>query len=162
MIILIYIASLKHLSCQICKEIDKNQGISATPYTILFDDPYSQTTPPNYTHIHQKMRKGCRNDYIEAFCAVYWAKNMCLKQFYGGLQQSPFGGRGLNVVTFSVCIFSLLPLTTVNLYNYDWTFKLQTLIQILKSLQLMNYIVLNVENQFAVSNTFIKNLILCK
>ena len=34
-------------------------------------------------HIHQKMRKRCRNDYIEAFGAVYWAKKKLFKKFLG-------------------------------------------------------------------------------
>ena len=41
------------------------------------------------------MRKGCRNDYLEAFDAVYWAKKAVIKNLRG-LQQPPFGGRGLN------------------------------------------------------------------
>ena len=40
-------------------------------------------TSPISPHIHPKMRKECRNDYIEAFCAVYWGDN------------THFGGRGL-------------------------------------------------------------------
>ena len=46
-------------------------------------------------HIHQKMRKGCRNDYLEAFGAVYWAKS-CFKKSWE-LQQPPFGVRGLKI-----------------------------------------------------------------
>ena len=44
------------------------------PPTVLFDDPNTQTTPPTSPHIHQKMRKGCRNDYIDAFGSVHWAR----------------------------------------------------------------------------------------
>ena len=75
MMILIYIASLKHILCQIFKEMDKIRiiKISQTPSTILFD-----AKPPS-PHIHQKMRKGCRNNYIEAFGALYWRKKKLFK-----------------------------------------------------------------------------------
>ena len=48
MMILIYTASLKHLSCQIFKEMDKIRimGFHQPPSTILFDDPpYPNDTP---------------------------------------------------------------------------------------------------------------------
>ena len=69
MVILIYIASLKHIFCQIFKEMDKiriTRFHQPPPPTILFDEPYTQTIPLISPHIQQKMRKGCRNDYIEA------------------------------------------------------------------------------------------------
>ena len=51
MMILIYITSLKHMSCQVFKEIDKIRIVEfhQPPSTILFDDPHTQTTPPNFT-----------------------------------------------------------------------------------------------------------------
>ena len=59
------------------------------PPTIIFDDPHTQTTPRISPHIHQKMRKRCKNNYITAFSAVYWAKKRCFKKILGGckLQQ---------------------------------------------------------------------------
>ena len=48
--------------------------------------PFSLMTPIPKRHplisprIHQKMRKGCRNDYPEAFGTVYWAKKAVLKK----------------------------------------------------------------------------------
>ena len=47
------------------------------PPSILFDEPPIPKRHPLISpHIHQKMCKGCRNDYIEAFGAVYWAKKL--------------------------------------------------------------------------------------
>ena len=54
----------------------KNHGIFPTPPL-----PFSLMTPIPKRHplisprIHQKMRKGCMNDYLEAFGVVYWEKN---------------------------------------------------------------------------------------
>ena len=82
---------------------NKNHGISPSPSTILFDDPHTQTTPPNLISpcIHQKMRKGCRNDYPEAFGTVYWAKKAVLKK---SKEQLPLRGRGLYIlVHLTVC-----------------------------------------------------------
>ena len=47
--------------------------------TILFGTwwPHTQISP----HVNQKMRKGCRNDYIEVFGAVYWGKKKRKKKF---------------------------------------------------------------------------------
>ena len=39
----------------------------------LMTPPYPNDTP-NSPHICQKMRKGCRNNYIEAFGAAYGVK----------------------------------------------------------------------------------------
>ena len=41
------------------------------PPTILFDDPIPKRHHLISHRIHQKMRKGCRNDYLEAFGAVF-------------------------------------------------------------------------------------------
>ena len=46
------------------------------PSTILFDDPTPKRHPLISPHIYQKMRKECKNDYIEAFGAVYGAKKL--------------------------------------------------------------------------------------
>ena len=44
------------------------------PSTILFDDsPITRRCPQISPFLHQKIRKGCRNDFIEACGAVYWA-----------------------------------------------------------------------------------------
>ena len=66
----------------------KIMGFHQPPSTIFFDDPHTKTTPLISPHIHLKMRKGCRNDYIEAIGAVYWAK-MLLKK------NKTFGRRGI-------------------------------------------------------------------
>ena len=55
-------------------------------------------------HIHQKMRKGCRNDNSEAFGPLYWAKKL-FKKSWGFQQPSPFGGRGLNIIGFFFFFF---------------------------------------------------------
>ena len=44
--------------------------------TILIDDHIPNRHPKMSSHLHQKMSIGCRNDYTEAFGAVYWAKNL--------------------------------------------------------------------------------------
>ena len=46
------------------------------------------------------MHKGCRNDYIEAFNAVYWAKKKAVfkKILRGCIQQPPLGGWGLMAI----------------------------------------------------------------
>ena len=54
-------------------------GFHQLPSTIFFDDLHTQTTPLISPHIHQKMRKGCGNDNIEAFGPVYWAKKAVKK-----------------------------------------------------------------------------------
>ena len=69
-------------------------GFTNPPPPILFDDPHTQMAPQISPHIHQKRRKGCRNDYIEAFGAFYWAKKL-FKENLRGLRQPLFGGRGL-------------------------------------------------------------------
>ena len=59
----------------------KVMGFHQPPSTILFDDPpYPNDTPKISPH---KMHKGCRNDYIEVFGAVYWAKKAVLKNLRG-------------------------------------------------------------------------------
>ena len=68
-------------------------GFYQLPSTIIFDDPHTQTTPPNFTSYTSKMRNRCKNNYIEAFGAVYWAKNVVLRNL--GELPSPFEGRGL-------------------------------------------------------------------
>ena len=79
--------------CQLFKEMDKIRIMGFhQPPTILFDDPHTQTTPLKF---HSFTSKGCRNDLIEAFIAVYWAKK--LLNNLRGLQQTPFGGRGLKL-----------------------------------------------------------------
>ena len=54
--IIIYIVSLKHISCQIFKEMDKIRimGFHQTPSTILFDDSHTQMTPPKFTSYTSK------------------------------------------------------------------------------------------------------------
>ena len=61
----------------------KVMGFLPTPSTILFDDPHTQISPPpkkKSRHMHKKMRKGCGNDYIKAFGAIYWAKKLFFKE----------------------------------------------------------------------------------
>ena len=55
---------------------------------MLFDELHTQTTPPNFTSYTSKDGKGCRNDYIEAFCIVYWAKS-CFKYKSKGSCNNP-------------------------------------------------------------------------
>ena len=101
MIILIYIGSLKRISGQILKKWTKQKSWDFTnpplPFSLMTPKPKQH--PPNSPHIHQKMRKGCRNDYIKAFGAVYWAKKLFLKRSWG-LQQPAFGGRGLSLIRY--------------------------------------------------------------
>ena len=56
MIVLIYIAGLKHISCQLFKKMDKIKimGCHQPPPTILFDDPLIQTKSPNFTSYTSK------------------------------------------------------------------------------------------------------------
>ena len=78
--ILICIASLKHTSCQIFKEMDKIRVMGFHQpelYHSLWWPPIPKRHPLILSHIHQKMRKGWRNDYTEAFGAVYWGKKNC-------------------------------------------------------------------------------------
>ena len=49
-------------------------GFHQLPSTILFYDPIPKRNPLISPLIHQKMRKGFRNDYLEAFGEVYWEK----------------------------------------------------------------------------------------
>ena len=56
-------------------EMDKMKVLGFPLLSILFDDPHTQTTPLNLPHIHQNMRKGCRNDYIETYGVVCCKKN---------------------------------------------------------------------------------------
>ena len=44
------------------------------PLPFSFDDPIPKRHPLISPHIHQKMREGYKNDDVEAFGAVYWAK----------------------------------------------------------------------------------------
>ena len=74
MMILIYIASLKQISCPIFKEMGQNKikGFRQPLSTILFDDPPPY---PNYTPWFHLIYT------IEAFGAVYWAKKkLCFKK----------------------------------------------------------------------------------
>ena len=54
-------------------------GFHQLPSTIIFDDPQPKRHPQDSPHIHQ-MRKRCKNNYIEALGAVYWAKNAAVKK----------------------------------------------------------------------------------
>ena len=58
--IFIYIVGLEHISCKIFMNGQNKNYISP--------------------HIHQK----CKDNYIEAFGAVYWAKNAVIKKILGG------------------------------------------------------------------------------
>ena len=56
-------------------------GFHQPPSTIIFDDPPIPKRHPQISlHTHQKIRNGCKNNYIEAFGAVYWAKNAVKKK----------------------------------------------------------------------------------
>ena len=55
--------------------------------------PYPNDSPKFHLK-HQKMRKRCKNNFIEAFGAVNGAKKAACKKSWG-LQQPHFGGRGL-------------------------------------------------------------------
>ena len=52
-------------------------GFHQPPSIIIFDDhdPIPKRHPQISPHIHQKMRNRCKNNYIEAFGAVHWAKH---------------------------------------------------------------------------------------
>ena len=50
------------------------------------------------------MRKRCKNNYIEAFGAVYWGKKPLLKKKILWLQQPPFRGLGLTIVQ-DTCLY---------------------------------------------------------
>ena len=43
--------------------------------------PIPKRHPQISPHIHLNMRKECRNDYIEAFGAVYWGKKAFQKSY---------------------------------------------------------------------------------
>ena len=51
------------------------------PFSLM--TPIPKRHPQISPHIHQKMRKGRRNDYIEVFVVVNWAKK---KLFYKNLR----------------------------------------------------------------------------
>ena len=71
----------------------KIMGFHQVPLPFSLMTPIPKWHPPPMSpRIHQKMRKGCRNDYLEAFGAVYWAKKL-LKILRGAT--TPFGVRGL-------------------------------------------------------------------
>ena len=46
------------------------------PLPFCLMTPIPEQHPKISSHIYEKMRKGCRNDYLEAFGAVYWAKKV--------------------------------------------------------------------------------------
>ena len=75
---LIYIESLKHISCQIFKKWTKykSRNFTLTPLPFSLTVPIPKRHLQISPHVHQKMRTGCRNDYIEAFGAVYWLKKL--------------------------------------------------------------------------------------
>ena len=64
--------------------------------TILFDDPIPKLLSQISPHKHQKMHKGCRNDYIEAFGAVNWGQKTVRKNLWG-CNNPRFGGGGVNI-----------------------------------------------------------------
>ena len=55
------------------------------------------------------MRKGCRNDYLEAFGAVYWAKKAVLKNL--GVATTPL--RTTRVKQVIAILSNLTPITAV-------------------------------------------------
>ena len=80
--------------------------------------PFSVMTPIPKRHpqispqIHQKMHKGCRNDYIEVFGEVYWAKK-AVKNLRG-VSTTPLrtmvkvqNGTKQHVNTINVCLIHL-------------------------------------------------------
>ena len=110
MMILIYIERLKHISCQIFKKWKKKVMGFHPPLPILFDDPYPNDTPKCHLIYIIYMRKGCINDYIEAFGAVHWAKKLFKKTLSGLQQPPPLGERGLNTIS---CWIHIKNVTTV-------------------------------------------------
>ena len=97
------------------KDSDKSTKINVKYFFLNYKVIYLTINPRPHpsTHIHQKMRKGCRNDYMEAFGAVYWAKKRCLKKSWR-LQQLPYGGRGSTIFFFfftSWCLWIYFPTT---------------------------------------------------
>ena len=73
----------------------KVMGFHQPPLSFSLIIPIPKRHPQISPHIQQKIHKGCRNNYLEACGAVYWAKKAALKSLRG-LQQAPFGGRGIN------------------------------------------------------------------
>ena len=63
------------------------------PSTILFDDPIPKRHPLISPRIHQKMCKGCRNDYLEVFGTVIAQKKNVLKN-RRGVQEPPSEDEG--------------------------------------------------------------------
>ena len=112
MMILIYIGSLKHITCQIFKKWAKSKSWDFTNslyHSLWLPTPY-QTTPQISPHIHQKMRKGRRNEMITLKRLVQIiGQNSCFKKDLRGWQQPPFGGRGLMLY---------IPLYLLRMYSY--------------------------------------------
>ena len=57
------------------------------PFSLMTPIPKPLISP----RIHQKMRKGCRNDYLEGLAQFIGQKKL-FKKILRGLQQPPFGG----------------------------------------------------------------------
>ena len=93
MMILIYITSLKHISCQIFKETDKIRimGFHQLPSAILFDDPIHGRNNLISAHIHQR----CVKD-VEIIILKHLAQFIGEKLFKKilGDATTPFEGRG--------------------------------------------------------------------
>ena len=57
----------------------KIMGFHNPPLPFSLMTPIPKQHPLILPRIHQKMSKGCKNDYVEAFGAVYWAKKLFKK-----------------------------------------------------------------------------------
>ena len=99
MMIIIYITNLKHISCRTFKEMDESRimRFHQPSYHSFWWPPYPKK-PHNFTSYASKDSYGCRNDYIEAFGAVYWAK----KPFKNlrGVVTTPFRRTRVNLFFF--------------------------------------------------------------
>ena len=72
----------------------KIMGFHQPPYHNLWRPSIPKRHPQISPHIHQKMRNRCKNNYIEAFGPVYWAKNAVLKKILGGCNNPPLEDEG--------------------------------------------------------------------
>ena len=106
--ILIYIASLEHISYKIFMKWTKEKSWDFTnpPHHNLWRPQYPNDTP-KFNLIHQKMRSRCKNNYIEAFGVVNWVKKCCLKKILG-VATAPFRGWGLDDTLCKKLMLTLL------------------------------------------------------
>ena len=135
MMILIYIASSKHISCQIFKVMDKIRimGFHQPPSTILFDDPHTQTTTPNHLIYIKRCVKNVEMISLKRLAQFIGQKKAVLKKnIWGIFCYTSSEGMLLQSPPRIFYTERLIPLYLLPVYRYGPPLSIDTIMSTIK------------------------------